>query len=60
MAKIGSHAFEEKKHSLFLWIGAHFRIVFDLWFGAARSQRDDSTIFVGECHHLTAFTRRQQ
>lgn len=60
MANIGSYAIELENYSLFLRISAHFRIVFDLWFGATRSQRDDSTIFEGKCHHLTAFTRRQQ
>lgn len=45
---------------LFLWIGTHFGVIFNLWFGAAGAQSDDSSVFKRERYHLTTFTRRQQ
>lgn len=44
---------------LFLWIGAHFSIILDFWFGSARSQRYDSTILKCERNHLATLAGRQ-
>lgn len=45
---------------LFHGNGTHFGIILNFWLGAARTQRNDSTILKCECNHLGTFTARQQ